>query len=56
MLRMMIGRIWALLFAICLKVSLFFGISFKVGRVWELLSSICPNLLLFFANSFNVDF
>jgi len=31
MLRMVIARVWALLSAICPKVSLLFGSNFKVG-------------------------
>ena len=65
MLRMVITRAWALLSAVCRKVSLFFSSSFKltsrklqmvIPRTWLLLSASCLKVLLFFASSFKADF
>ena len=65
MLRMVIARVWALLSASCLKVSLFFAgvlslasrmLRMVIGRVLALLSAICTKVSLVFASSLKVGF
>ena len=65
MLQMVIARVWALLSASCLKVSLFFAgvlslasrmVEMVIPQLWSLLSAVCPKVSLFFASSFKVGF